>query len=194
MLKQLTKRMRDRTVVTTAILSLMGNHVYAGDVDRGGPERNKKTESPIKHVIVIVGENRTFDHIFATYKARNGEFVDNLLSKGIIKDDGSQGPNFSDAAQNTAQATDPAHFELSPGGKALYSVLPAPNTDSAPTAACVQEFEKLKRQSDEYLAHWAEIQRTDLAAFEKTMAGQNIQAIVVPAAGESVGSGGEEPR
>jgi hypothetical protein len=67
-------------------------------------------------------------------------------------------------------------------------------SDSAPTAACVQEFEKLKRQSDEYLAHWAEIQRTDLVAFEKTMAGQNIQAIVVPAAGESVGSGGEEPR
>ncbi len=27
-----------------------------------------KTASPIKHVIIIVGENRTFDHIFATYK------------------------------------------------------------------------------------------------------------------------------
>ena len=26
-----------------------------------------KTTTPIKHVIVIIGENRTFDHLFATY-------------------------------------------------------------------------------------------------------------------------------
>ena len=25
------------------------------------------TTTPIKHVIVIIGENRTFDHLFATY-------------------------------------------------------------------------------------------------------------------------------
>ena len=25
------------------------------------------TTTPIKHVIVIIGENRTFDHVFATY-------------------------------------------------------------------------------------------------------------------------------
>ena len=25
------------------------------------------TKTPIKHVIVIIGENRTFDHLFATY-------------------------------------------------------------------------------------------------------------------------------
>ncbi len=25
------------------------------------------TASPIKHVIIIVGENRSFDHLFATY-------------------------------------------------------------------------------------------------------------------------------
>ena len=42
------------------------------------------TTTPIKHVIVIIGENRTFDHVFATYKPRNGESVDNLLSKQII--------------------------------------------------------------------------------------------------------------
>jgi phospholipase C len=31
-----------------------------------------KTATPIKHVIIIVGENRSFDHLFATYvpKAR----------------------------------------------------------------------------------------------------------------------------
>ena len=29
------------------------------------------TKTPIKHVIVIIGENRTFDHIFATYKPQS---------------------------------------------------------------------------------------------------------------------------
>jgi phospholipase C len=50
------------------------------------------TLTPIKHVIVIIGENRTFDHIFATYKPVNkGEKVLNLLSEGIVKADGSPG-------------------------------------------------------------------------------------------------------
>src|ERR1700740_2618552 len=52
------------------------------------------TASPIKHVIVIIGENRSFDHVFATYKPRPGQSVFNLLSQGIINEDGSPGPNF----------------------------------------------------------------------------------------------------
>ena len=61
--------------------------------------QEEKTASPIKHVIIIVGENRTFDHIFATYKPTNGQTVDNLLSRKIINADGTPGPNFSQAAQ-----------------------------------------------------------------------------------------------
>jgi len=41
---------------------------------------HRRTETPIKHVIVIIGENRTFDHLFATYKPKDGQSVDNLLS------------------------------------------------------------------------------------------------------------------
>src|ERR1700748_1120978 len=37
----------------------------------GGNDQN--TNTPIQHVIVIIGENRTFDHIFATYQPRHGE-------------------------------------------------------------------------------------------------------------------------
>jgi hypothetical protein len=66
-------------------------------------------------------------------------------------------------------------------------------TDSSPTEAEYETFEKLKKQADESIAHWAEIQRTDLAAFEKMMAGQNIQAIVIPVA-ESEGARGEGPK
>ncbi|MGA8150071.1 MAG: hypothetical protein WB952_03920 [Terriglobales bacterium] len=66
-------------------------------------------------------------------------------------------------------------------------------SDSAPTEAEYRVFEKLKKQADDPIAHWAEIQKTDLAAFQKMMAGQNILAIVVPS-GEEAGGSGESPR
>ncbi|MGV2289866.1 alkaline phosphatase family protein [Trinickia sp. YCB016] len=98
-------------------------------------DASANTVSPIKHVIVIVGENRTFDHVFGAYQPRHGQTVSNLLSKGIINADGSQGPNFWLAAQNTAEATNPSRFDLSPGHKKPYPNLPAPNTGGAPQAA-----------------------------------------------------------
>ena len=54
-------------------------------------------------------------------------------------------------------------------------------------------FDELKKQADISIAHWGEIQKTELADFQKMMAGQNIQAIVVPAV-ENAGSAGESPR
>src|SRR3981081_2553951 len=61
----------------------------------GSSSNDGKTTSPIKHVIIIVGENRTFDHLFATYKPKPGHHVDNLLSRRIIKEDGTPGVNFA---------------------------------------------------------------------------------------------------
>src|SRR5260370_15141188 len=59
-----------------------------------------KTATPIKHVIIIVGENRSFDHLFATYVPKSkGEKALNLLSEGIVNADGSPGPNFAKAHQ-----------------------------------------------------------------------------------------------
>ena len=66
-------------------------------------------------------------------------------------------------------------------------------SDSAPTAAEYEVFDKLKKQADISIAHWAEIQRTSLADFQKMVAGQNIQAIVVPAV-ENAGTAGESPK
>src|SRR5262249_54515559 len=45
-------------------------------------------ETPIEHVVVLIGENRTFDHTFATYEPRNGQSIANLLAKGIIDRNG----------------------------------------------------------------------------------------------------------
>ncbi|CAM2170017.1 phospholipase C [Paraburkholderia sacchari] len=93
------------------------------------------TATPIKHVIVIVGENRTFDHVFGAYQPRADQTISNLLSRGIIRADGSPGPNFKLAEQYMAKATDPSRFDASPASKQPYSTLPAPNTGSAPSAA-----------------------------------------------------------
>jgi phospholipase C len=136
MLKQQTKRLRDRTVITAAILSLMGSNTYAVENGpMGGPHNNDRgTTSPIKHVIVIVGENRTFDHVFATYEPRPGERVDNLLSKGIVNKDGSPGPNYARATQFSA--VDNNLYSNSPGQKTAYNNstnrLQAPGTSYAP--------------------------------------------------------------
>jgi len=108
------------------------------------------TRTPIKHVIVIIGENRTFDHIFATYRPKNGETISNLLSKKIIRADGTPGPNFSQAHQNSAcdlgaggvcpntgeTSLNGQTFETGDQDKALYPVLPAPLT-GGPTDVCM---------------------------------------------------------
>jgi phospholipase C len=98
-------------------------------------QEQAKTASPIKHVIVIVGENRTFDHIFATYKPKDGEHVENLLSKKIIKEDGTPGTEFHKAWQYSADVTGDATYNPSPTNKTLFSVLPAP-INGGPTDVC----------------------------------------------------------
>jgi len=85
------------------------------------------TRTPIKHVITIIGENRSFDHVYATYVPRDGEKVSNLLSEGIINADGTPGPNFHKAEQKAAVDTAPDTFLLSPDKVPFPNkVLPAP--------------------------------------------------------------------
>jgi phospholipase C len=85
------------------------------------------TTSPIKHVIVIIGENRSFDHVFATYVPVPGQFVWNLLSEKIVNADGTPGPNYAKAAQSAATDQVPDTFLLSPPTTSFPGgVLPAP--------------------------------------------------------------------
>jgi len=88
--------------------------------------------SPIKHVIVLIGENRTFDHAFGTYVPKAGQTVSNLLSKGIINADGTPGPSFAQSAQMMAAAQD--GFWIAPTSKTPYPTLPPPSTSGAPSA------------------------------------------------------------
>ena len=88
--------------------------------------------TPIKHVIVIIGENRTFDHVYGTFKPKHGQTVANLLSRGIVNADGTPGINYGLSAQYAA--VDSGLFEISPGSKSAYWNIPAPETAGAPTA------------------------------------------------------------
>ena len=120
---KLSRRLRDSGVVSATILGLVGAQTGAAFATGYGPNYSDKyTTTPIKHVIVIIGENRTFDHVFATYKPKNaGETISNLLSKGIVKDDGTPGPNYKAALQRQASEYD--SYELAPPS-APYKVLP----------------------------------------------------------------------
>ena len=95
---------------------------------------NRRTETPIKHVIVLIGENRTFDHLFATYVPPSRDSVLNLLSEGVIKADGTPGRNFARAAQFQAVRPFQTQYFISLNGreKAPYQTLPEPTLNSAP--------------------------------------------------------------
>src|SRR5262245_56041306 len=85
--------------------------------------------TPIRHVVVIVGENRTFDHLFATYEPVKGQTVKNLLSEGIVNQDGSPGLHSSAAQQSQADNGD--KYSIAPTRTAPYALLPQPNTTFA---------------------------------------------------------------
>jgi phospholipase C len=80
--------------------------------------------TPIKHVIVVVGENRTFDNLYGTYQPKKGQSIDNLLAKGIVKRDGSPGPNFHLSRQKLAENF--GAYNPTPTVKGSYDFLPQP--------------------------------------------------------------------
>ena len=108
---------------TMAALLLAGPAAMAEDASAPG------TVTPIEHLIVVVGENLSFDHLFATYRPPPGETVANLLAKGIVKDDGSPGANFAHAAQWRAEAHE--RYQVTPRRIGTYAALPRPGTTYA---------------------------------------------------------------
>jgi phospholipase C len=116
-------------LVSAAIFQLALGNSFAAAAPQQATTNDGNTKSPIKHVIVIIGENRSFDHVFATYVPPvAGQTVFNLLSEGIVKADGTPGPNFAKAAQKASVDTGGDAFTLSPASKPNFpgNVLPAP--------------------------------------------------------------------
>ncbi len=96
------------------------------------------TQSPIKHVIILIGENRGSDHTFGVYKpAGRGQTISNLLSKGIVNEDGSPGPNFALAQQFQVKPQTAYYVGAPDKAKTAYGnrgQMPQPNTNGAPVA------------------------------------------------------------
>ena len=79
-------------VLSISAVLLTSSSTSTSGQANNAPKGDGNTATPIKHVIVIVGENRSFDHLFATYAPKPGETVNNLLSEGIVNSDGTPGP------------------------------------------------------------------------------------------------------
>jgi hypothetical protein len=76
---------------------------------------------------------------------------------------------------------------------AFLSMAVAGFADAAPTEAEFQEFDKLKKQTDELLASWDHVRNADITSFQKLAAEQNVHSIYVPdVKSEKVQGGGEE--
>jgi phospholipase C len=88
-----------------------------------------QTRSPIEHVIVIVGENHTFDNVFGGYIPRAGQTIWNLLSQDIIDGEGKPGRNFKLAQQKKADPK--GAYSLDPARRGNYTTLPQPDTTYA---------------------------------------------------------------
>src|SRR5260370_8438049 len=129
------------------------SHSHSGNHDQhdhdGGQDRNdhdgddkgeaSKTASPIKHVIILIGENRGLDHTFGVYRPKGkGQTICNLLSKGIVNEDGTPGPNFA-LAQQYSVAAQPSYYIGAPKiAKFPYNAtngMPQPNTAGTPTVS-----------------------------------------------------------
>jgi len=135
-------RMTGRNITRCATFSVSLLATAAGWAGSGAkssdPANAVQTASPIKHVIILIGENRGTDHTFGVYKPKGkGQTIANLLSKGIVNEDGSPGPNFA-LAQQFSVAPQPLYYIGAPhAAKTAYGStgqMPQPNTNGAPPA------------------------------------------------------------
>jgi len=104
--------------VATTLVAAAVSQAFAAD-----------TATPIQHVIIVVGENHTFDNLFGTYQPRNGQKIRNLLSQGIVNADGTPGPRHRLAAQKVGSAT--GKYSPVTVSTGAYATLPRPYTTSA---------------------------------------------------------------
>jgi acid phosphatase len=122
-----------RLAIATGIAGLTLSALAAAPVAAASPSAGisgltgtSPTATPIKHVIVIIGENHSFDNIFATYKPPGGQKIWNLRSEGIVNANGTPGPNYRKATQLTA--SDTTAYSVTPKITGPYAALPRPNT------------------------------------------------------------------
>jgi phospholipase C len=135
--------LRSAWLGTSAIGIVLGTVMSCGlaaaDDDR---DHGVKTKTPIKHLIVLIGENRTFDNVYATYKPKHGQTVANLLSSGIILSSGLLGPNGVRSLQYQVNQPYPSKYFIdatATAGKTPYQQAPATPSFPDPNTAYVPQ-------------------------------------------------------
>ena len=140
------RKLRKKTVLALALAVVLATQsettlIYAeagSSHARQASDHHRSTETPIKHVIVIIGENRTFDNLYGTYVPKHHQHVRNLLSRGIVNADGTPGWNAAAAEQYRLTTIDPVKFFVdsntlvNPGKDAYAPFLPTPEAGNAP--------------------------------------------------------------
>jgi phospholipase C len=123
---------------TLAVLAI--GLVASASAEPNAPD-GLNTATPIKHLVVVIGENRSFDHVYATYIPKSGDSILNLLSEGVVGPDGSRGPHFRAAKQFMTSGQTSYFIGLLDKNKTAFRTLPAPTLGGAPNALLLAFFE-----------------------------------------------------
>ena len=140
----MTRKLIHPAMVTGAVVAVtaMLTTAAAGATPRASQAPPATT--PIKHVIVIIGENHSFDNMFATYQPPGHQKIWNLLSEGIITKNGNPGPNYANAVQLQSSVT--KTYTVTPKSTGAYKTLPQPNTTYVVPACDGQQGNKPDRR------------------------------------------------
>ena len=83
------------------------------------------------------------------------------------------------------------HPELD-GQWAFLAMIVSAGCNCGPTEAALQRFDELKKQTDEAIGKWADLQKSDVAAFQKLAIERGIQPVAIPAESSAVSAGEDE--
>ena len=179
---RIRRRGRRAAAVSAVVLAGAAVAMPARSADPDLATDQLATASPIKHVIVVIGENRTFDHIFGTYVPKSRDSILNLLSEGVVNADGSPGPNFAVATQYTTSGQTSYFIGADKSNKAAYTTLPAPTLGGAPNMASMTS-PPFKGLTD-----------AQLAAIEPSLEPSDLFLLTTGATGAAVTSGAPDTR
>jgi phospholipase C len=176
-------RRRPAVVLWAAALIAMGSAVPWHSAGGSASANSPKTATPIEHLIVVVGENRSFDHVYATYVPKRGDSILNLLSEGIIRPDGSPGRHFAAARQFKTSGQTSYFISVRDEDKTAYATLPAPTLGGAPNtqSTTIPPFPE------------AFLLNGFLAAIEPSLQAQDLVLLTTGATG-AAGATGPDPR
>lgn len=128
-----------RTFALAACLTVTAGQAVAEPPTSGVGTADTRTRTPIEHLIVVVGENVSFDTLYGTYTPVTGDSIRNLLSQHIVNPDGSPGQAYHRAVQYVSRNLHGA-YTVEPVRIEPYATLPVPTLIGAFNPLTLQPF------------------------------------------------------